>query len=632
MNIVGYDYQSSDDENADMCVAEWDWASKSKPFVCTALKPISHKKEEMKFTFDVSKCDRIFDYLLQHKQIKLSNGHVIPPPEELKRRAYCKYHDSYSHATNDCNVFRRQVQSAINEGRLKFDEKKMQLDDNPFPTNMVSFENKKVLIRPSQAESAKGKNVVVGENRLMPPQDDREVTKKLEASGSGGTQSSRPKMIKPKSPEVDRWKVNEVKSRAFNKVEKPKVTFDKLLAKYQNGRAGQKCFNRPNNFKRPRSSPRQKFNGPDYRHKGFQAAVPFPCNGPPPMPMPWGPPPVDFAPCPPWGWCGPWMPPPPMMPFGQFHPRWAAHRRPVFNRLSHPKHDRFEQRNWSSGRDQRKTVRKVYRVKESGNLNEESNSVATKNQPDTEGHGTTATQELIMNNNATTVANGKGDTVSSMSSESAMAKADSIIHCDKSGTATTSNSAMPGSSSEAHKVEGNKPILPGTQPQPRWCPKNLSHSQKRRLQRLRMNKLREDEAEKWRDEWFNEERPMIPVRKEWRAKSVATSSPILSDDEEDLLSNDGSPVIKNGSPSPDSMEINMVFTLPSEFRAMEESEAAQLCLGPKEATFEKPDESSRHLKPLYIKGHINGRPISRMLVDGGAAINFMPCSIFKKLG
>jgi hypothetical protein len=80
------------------------------------------------------------------------------------------------------------------------------------------------------------------------------------------------------------------------------------------------------------------------------------------------------------------------------------------------------------------------------------------------------------------------------------------------------------------------------------------------------------------------------------------------------------------------MEINMVFTLPLEFRAVEESETAQLCLGPKEATFQKPDESSRHLKPLYIKGHINGKPISRILVDGGAAVNFMPYSVFKKLG
>ncbi|WVZ62799.1 hypothetical protein U9M48_012501 [Paspalum notatum var. saurae] len=46
----------------------------------------------------------------------------------------------------------------------------------------------------------------------------------------------------------------------------------------------------------------------------------------------------------------------------------------------------------------------------------------------------------------------------------------------------------------------------------------------------------------------------------------------------------------------------------------------------------KPEESSKHLKPLYLKGHINGRPISRMMVDGGAAVKFMPYSLFKKLG
>jgi hypothetical protein len=37
------------------------------------------------------------------------------------------------------------------------------------------------------------------------------------------------------------------------------------------------------------------------------------------------------------------------------------------------------------------------------------------------------------------------------------------------------------------------------------------------------------------------------------------------------------------------------------------------------------------LKPLYIQGHIDERPISRMHVDGGAAINMMPYSLFKKL-
>jgi hypothetical protein len=48
--------------------------------------------------------------------------------------------------------------------------------------------------------------------------------------------------------------------------------------------------------------------------------------------------------------------------------------------------------------------------------------------------------------------------------------------------------------------------------------------------------------------------------------------------------------------------------------------------------FEKPEESSQHLKPLYIRGHIDGKLIARMLVDGGVAVNLIPYSMFKKLG
>jgi hypothetical protein len=60
----------------------------------------------MKFTLDVSKCDKIFDELLRNRKIKLF--HTMPPIEDLKKRAYCKWHNSHSHATNDCNVFRWQ--------------------------------------------------------------------------------------------------------------------------------------------------------------------------------------------------------------------------------------------------------------------------------------------------------------------------------------------------------------------------------------------------------------------------------------------------------------------------------------------------------------------------------------------
>ena len=89
-----------------MYAAEFVWPASAKPSTCTSLKPTQkNRQEEMKFTFDVSKCDRIFDELLRLGHLKIT--HVIPTFEELKQRAYCKFHNSSSHATNDCNVFRR---------------------------------------------------------------------------------------------------------------------------------------------------------------------------------------------------------------------------------------------------------------------------------------------------------------------------------------------------------------------------------------------------------------------------------------------------------------------------------------------------------------------------------------------
>jgi hypothetical protein len=148
---------------------------------------------------------------------------------------------------------------------------------------------------------------------------------------------------------------------------------------------------------------------------------------------------------------------------------------------------------------------------------------------------------------------------------------------------------------------------------------------------MRVQKLKEDVAEKERDEHFNTIRPMFPTKQEWMVKEKADiPAPMTSDDDMDLLDDDESPLIKDGSPPPTGMDINIVFTLPTEFRGVEE-EVAQMCLGPKEAMFKKPEESSQHMKPLYVQGHIDGRPISRMLVDGGAAVNLMPYSTFKKL-
>ena len=70
----------------------------------------------------------------------------------------------------------------------------------------------------------------------------------------------------------------------------------------------------------------------------------------------------------------------------------------------------------------------------------------------------------------------------------------------------------------------------------------------------------------------------------------------------------------------------------SDYFIVPEEEVAHLQFGPRNAMFQKLKESDNHLKALYMRGHVNGKPISRMLVDGGAIVNLMPYSLYKKLG
>jgi hypothetical protein len=81
------------------------------------------------------------------------------------------------------------------------------------------------------------------------------------------------------------------------------------------------------------------------------------------------------------------------------------------------------------------------------------------------------------------------------------------------------------------------------------------------------------------------------MKQEWRVKEkVDTPAPMTFDDDMELLDDDEAPLINDGSLPQTGMDINMVFTLSTEFRGIEE-EATQMCLGPKEAVFEKPEES-----------------------------------------
>jgi len=95
-------------------------------------------------------------------------------------------------------------------------------------------------------------------------------------------------------------------------------------------------------------------------------------------------------------------------------------------------------------------------------------------------------------------------------------------------------------------------------------------------------------------------------------------------EEEELVDYEASPECSN-------LEINVVH-MSSDYFIVPEGEVAHLQFGPRDAVFQKPKESDNHLKALYMRGHLNGKPISRMLVDGGAIVNLMPYSLYKKLG
>jgi hypothetical protein len=104
VHLLNYESDNLDNCGENVYAAEFMWSSRDTLHTCASLKPIHrNRQDEMKFTFDVEKYDKIFDELLSIGKIKLSHG--IPPIDDLKKRAYCKWHNSYSHVTNDCNIF-----------------------------------------------------------------------------------------------------------------------------------------------------------------------------------------------------------------------------------------------------------------------------------------------------------------------------------------------------------------------------------------------------------------------------------------------------------------------------------------------------------------------------------------------
>lgn len=141
--VATEEYYSSDNEEVEneneTNVAE---LKPGPPYTCKVLQPSNAKNpvetgKTEKFvtkiyTFDVSKCDEIFDLLVKDGQLIVPLDLKDPSIEQKKKRGFCKVHNFLGHKTSYCVLFRDLVQKALNEGRLQFGEKpKMQFDTDP---------------------------------------------------------------------------------------------------------------------------------------------------------------------------------------------------------------------------------------------------------------------------------------------------------------------------------------------------------------------------------------------------------------------------------------------------------------------------------------------------------------------
>jgi hypothetical protein len=81
VHVVEHSSDSSDDESSEVLTAEFVWPSKAKSLTSDMLRPIhKNRQDDIKYTFDVAKCDNFFDEL--HKGGYINISHTLLPLEE----------------------------------------------------------------------------------------------------------------------------------------------------------------------------------------------------------------------------------------------------------------------------------------------------------------------------------------------------------------------------------------------------------------------------------------------------------------------------------------------------------------------------------------------------------------------
>ena len=77
-----YSVDDGYEDEEEVAAAEWNWGKKT----VMVSNPWGREVEES-YDFDVTKSDKLFDFLLEMGHIKLPYGHVMLPPDQLKIRS-----------------------------------------------------------------------------------------------------------------------------------------------------------------------------------------------------------------------------------------------------------------------------------------------------------------------------------------------------------------------------------------------------------------------------------------------------------------------------------------------------------------------------------------------------------------
>jgi len=109
-NSINYQDLDVNKEKDEICMTE---LQPGPPYTYLMLKlEEKHKFPNSKYNFNVTKANKIFDVLLNDKQIVLSDDHKIPSFEQIKGKRYCKFHNVFGHWTNSCLCFRDVVKKS----------------------------------------------------------------------------------------------------------------------------------------------------------------------------------------------------------------------------------------------------------------------------------------------------------------------------------------------------------------------------------------------------------------------------------------------------------------------------------------------------------------------------------------